>query len=391
MSSEPKPASETYAATLIALYVLAERQLLAGATSILRRMTPDLAGRQAALPKLRRLARMILGPLTSQSNQLVVRMLDAAGREGRDDATAAVGTQVVRRASVAGGGGVNLPPSTDLTGDDDEPFDLSMPHGERAARAIRRDLTSELEDVRFRITRLPDDIYKAIAPQGAIYGVRDNDFTLAHAQAAAWRVFVSQGVIGFTDNSGRNWSLSAYVEMAVRTAAARAFNASHLERMHALGIDYFTVPDTGHPCPKCFPWQHKVLTDGVIADPVMHVDATIYEATVAGLFHPVCRHQLLPVIPGVTKLPAPVEWSEEQQALYNASQSQRRLELTIRKAKAALDFALDAPTRKEALADIRDAQSRLRVLVNATGLPRQSRREQINLTDGYLKMPTPIR
>ena len=385
------PPSEAYAATLIALYVLAEQQLLVGATSILRRMTPDLAGRQAAVPRLRRLVRMILGPLASQSNQLVVRLLDAAVREGRADATAAVGTNVLRRSDVAGGGGVTHPPSRDLVGDDDEPFDLSLPHGERAARAIRRDLISELEDVRFRITRLPNDIYKAIAPEAAIYQVRDNDFTSAHAQAAAWRVFVSQGVTGFTDRSGRNWSLSAYVEMAVRTASARAFNASHLERMHALGIDYFSVPDTGHPCPLCFPWQHKVLTDGPIADPVIRVDATIAEATAAGLFHPNCRHVLTPVIPGVTRLPAPVEWNAEHQAIYDASQRQRRLELAERKAKSRLDFALDAATRKEALADIRDAQSKLRVLVNATGLPRQSRREQVNLTDQRIKMPIPIR
>lgn len=390
MPRQSPPPSETYAATLIALYVLAEQQLLTGATSILRRTLPTLEGRQSAYPRIRRLARMILGRLVSQSNPLVQALVTAAITEGRDDATAAVGAQLVRRSSVAGGGGVTLPPSTDLT-NDDEPFNLSMSHGERAARAIRRDLTSELEDVRFRITRLPDDIYKAIAPEGAIYQVLDNDFTPAQAQAAAWRVFVSQGVTGFTDKSGRDWSLSAYVEMAVRTASARAYNASHLERMHVLGIDYFSVPNTGHPCPKCFPWQSKVLTDGVIANPVMHVDATIHEATVAGLFHPNCRHVLIPVIPGVTVLPEPEEWTDLHQAQYDGSQRQRRIELGIRKAKWQMDHALNADVRREARRDILALQAKMREFIRLTGFARQSRREQVDLTDQRIKMPIPIR
>lgn len=390
MAPKTPPPSEVYAATLIALYVLAEQQMLTGATSVLRRATTDLAGLHAILPQLRRLVAAVLGRLVSQSNPLMAKMLTAAITEGRRDASASM-SKALEAARAAGGNGFTPPPGTDLVASDDEPFDLSLTHGERAARAIRNDLASELADVRFRITRLPDDIYKAIAPEAAIYQVRDNDFTPAHAQAAAWRVFVSQGVTGFTDKAGRNWSLSAYVEMAVRTASARAYNASHLERMHALGIHYFSVPESGHPCPLCFPWQNKVLTDGVIADPLMHVDATIAEATIAGLFHPNCRHVLIPVIPGVTKLPAALEWSEEQQAMYNATQAQRRLELTIRKAKRRLEYALDAASRKDALAEIRDAQERLRVLVRATGLPRQSRREQLNVTDAYIKMPTPIR
>ena len=65
-------------------------------------------------------------------------------------------------------------------------FDLSMPHGERAAQAIRDDIVSELEDVRFRLTRLPDDVYKFIAPHGAIYQALENGVTPAQAQAMAW-------------------------------------------------------------------------------------------------------------------------------------------------------------------------------------------------------------
>lgn len=384
--------SVTLAAELTALYALAEKQMLAGITAILRRTAATLEGRQAALPKIRTLVRQIVARLAYRSNPLVARMLTAALNEGARDAVEAVGKQVVLAPKTPGAGGAGRPPGSALTpaGGDDY-FDLAMPHGERSAQAIRDDITSELEDVRFRITRLPDDIYQAIAPHGAIYQVIDQGFTPAQAQAVAWRVFTSQGITGFTDKSGRDWSLSAYVEMAVRTAATRAYNASHLARMHALGVSYFSVPDTGHPCPLCFPWQSRILTDGVIADPEIHVDATIAQATAAGLWHPNCRHALIPVFPGITVLPEPQEWSEEMANAYKLTQKQRALEREVRRAKRVLEYALDPDTRKKATADLRAAQARVREFVKANNLPRQSRREQTNLTDAYAKLPAPIR
>ena len=388
----PQPSSDSLERTLIGLYVLAEQQLLAGMTQILRRLLVTGDG-PLAFASIRRLTRRILGLLVSQSNPLVEALVTAAITEGRRDADASVSKALERFTTSGAGGGRGEPPHLPIGSSADDFFDLSLPHGMRAAQAIRDDIVSELQDVRFRITRLPDDVYKMIAPHGAIYQALENGVTPAQAQAMAWRVFTSSGVTGFTDVSGRDWSLSAYVEMAVRTATNRAYNASHLARMHALGIHYFSVPDTGHPCPLCFPWQHRVLTDGYIDDPEIHVDATIAEAVAAGLFHPNCRHTLIPVIPGVTVLPEPQMWTPEMDAGYRDTQKQRRLELAVRKAKREADYAIDPLVQREALADVRRAQARVRefIRVNEFGLLRQSRREQLNLTDHKIKLPTPIR
>lgn len=638
--------SERYAAALIALYVLAEERLLAEATKILRAAPATNAGAFTVLGLARQMVRRVLASL-GRSDALTTAMVTAAASEGRRDADAAVAaSRALVRAGVSPAGrggsrgpGDGRPPGSARVRPGDEPFDLSMPHGERAAQAIRDDVVSSLEDVRFRITRLPDDIYKMIAPHGAIYQVIDQGVSPAQAQAMAWRVFVSEGVTGFTDKSGRNWSLSAYVEMAVRTASARAYNASHLARMRALGVEYFTIPPTGHPCPLCFPWQGKVLTVGQIPNPRIRVDATIAEATLAGLFHPNailgnqavqalgsvengvkawysgpsinvttasgvritvspnhpvltatgwlpakflhegmqifrtpdrglndststnedlddgvpriqqvldalaatggrtavpataddlhgdgrfvqgeidvvvadrdlvavidahrakvlgddvlprsdvqttlcashraeslrllgveravagslpdfdastlyapsdrraadaetvgeilaglpvevsadqivgveidwyeghafdlqtatgayvassilvhnCRHPLLPVFPGVTVLPDPVEWTPELDAEYKASQRQRHLELQVRKAKRQLEYAATPEARQEATVRVRRAQAKVREFIRNTGFLRDSRREQVDLTDAYVKLPTPIR
>ncbi|MBS0231718.1 MAG: hypothetical protein JSS52_11255 [Proteobacteria bacterium] len=269
---DPRP-SDRFIAQVVAAYAAAEQAMLEQAARILRRAADTVSGRLEALSALRRLVRRTV-PQLGAFDQVARAGIILAAREGR------------QRANGDGGGGGNTPPPPDPPARDDEPFDLSMPHGERAAQAIADDVVSQLEDVRRRITRLPNDIYKLISPQAAMGQVLDNGVRPEEAQAVAWRVFTEHGITGFVDRSGRNWSLSAYVDMSVRTASMRAFNDSHLQTVRALGVRYFTVAPHKNPCPFCFPWVGKVLVETVPERPAMHVDATIEQAVIAGLFHP---------------------------------------------------------------------------------------------------------
>lgn len=371
MAQQPNPDDQfrAWLAAWIALYVDAEQRLLGGISGILRFTKPEL------LPQL--MARMKIKALTEK----VVREL-AAGDTFYATATV---QKAIEAGKYAGGAEVarvskelELAPS---------PFDFSIPHGVRSAQAIRDDLVSTLDDVKRRITRLPDDVYKIISPAAAAGQALGGGYTPAQAQAYAWRNYVRQGITGFTDKAGRNWSLSAYVEMSVRTATTRAFNDAHLQVMRAAGINYFTVSDDGHPCPLCFPWQGKVLSDGFDRDGRMIADATIAEATDAGLFHPNCKHILTAVIPGITVLPTPREWSEQDALAYKNTQKQRRLELNIRKAKKSLEYAIAPSAQQDARLDIRHAQANLRQFIDQTGFLRQSRREQVDLANDHLKLP----
>jgi len=361
-------------AALIAQYILAEQQLLGAVARILQQVTPDPITQLRALSSLRRLVRQVNVRLVRQDASLVPLLARLSIRAGEHDA----GTELARI-----GGGGRKPPGTDLTLSG-EPFDFSVPHGIRSVQAIRDDLMSPLEDVRRRLTRLPDDIYKIISPPAGAGQVLGEGYTPAQAQAYAWREYVRRGVTGFTDRSGRDWSLSAYVEMSVRTTAMRAYNDSHMQVMTAAGIDLFTVSDDGHPCPLCFPWQNRILS--ITDDPRAH--ATIDQARAAGLWHPNCRHVLLPYLPGVTHLPEPQEWTPDDQVKYDLTQKQRRLELEIRKAKRSLEYARTGEARADARADVLAAQARMRAFINDTGLLRRSRREQLDLADDHLKLPS---
>ena len=302
---------------------------------------------------LRKTAKASVDELQKEIPALVGKVIDRAAHDGA--------------AAAGDGGGVDVVPRTPSLGDSWES------HAERSARAIREDLTGKLNQLGYRITRYADDVYRAVIVDASQAHVRG--LTPAETQHDAYRKLVRQGITGFTDSRGRNWELSAYVEMATRTAAERAFNVSHLDRMQSLGIDLFTVDDDGHPCPLCAPWQGKMLSP----TPDSRADATIDEATGAGLFHPRCRHTLVAFIPGVTELPAPHEWNADDQRKYVESQTQRRLERDIRAAKREQAAAFTPEMRSQAQFALRRAQARMRDFIAQTGRVRNSRREQINL------------
>jgi hypothetical protein len=270
---QPQPQGSTAPLTLaaveaylIGLYVGAEAFLTGQVTRFLKRMQPTPVGAAIVRQQIRQAAYNIVGQLEQRTQPLVGQMVATAVRDGWNSGGAGAG---------GGSHGGFLPPDSNPGFD---PYEL---HGVRAARAIRDDLNSELQDVRFRLTRLDDDLYKIINPAGAAGQVIPNGYTPQQAQAKAWREFVARGITGFTDKSGRDWSLSSYVEMAVRTASSRAYNASRLQLLQYQGINLCICDDTGHPCPLCFPWQGVVLAitpDGV--------HPTVAEATAAGLFHP---------------------------------------------------------------------------------------------------------
>jgi hypothetical protein len=250
-------------------------------------------------------------------------------------------------------------------------------HAQRSAQAIRDDLTGKLNGLGYRITRYADDAYQAVTADAAISQVLG--LTPSQAQHEAYTKLLSNGITGFTDSRGRNWELTAYVDMAVRTAAQRAYNVAHLDRMQALGIQYVTIPSDGHPCPLCLPWENTVLSIGPNLNPAVHTDGTLAEAIAAGLEHPRCRHVPGAFIPGVTTIPAPHVWGPDDQAKYDESQQQRALERQIRAAKRQLDGAFTPEMRAAAAKKVRQEQAHMRGFIDRTGRVRVTRREQLHL------------
>lgn len=329
-------------AALIALFAAVPVALLGAFAPLIRRLgaTPLL------LPQLRAAAVPVVRELRAEIPDLVAEAVTAAVEAGR------------------GSGGSGVPP-------------IGSPrfesHAERAARAIREDLDGKLNGLQLRIARFSGDVYQAVTADAALDQVMGR--TPAEAQHAAYERLVRAGITGFTDSKGRNWELTAYVEMAVRTAVERAYNVARLDELTTAGFHYFIVSDDGHPCPLCQPWQGVIVTDGV---PDQYAHHTIAEATAAGLFHPRCRHVLSGWAPGFPA-PSPRPWGPEDQRRYDQSQQQRALERAIRAAKRELAAAYTPPMETAAKQALRAAQANMRAFIDQTGRVRLSRREQLHL------------
>lgn len=181
-------------------------------------------------------------------------------------------------------------------------------------------------NAQFTILRKTIDIYRSIQAEVAstlLTGVE----TRKQIAKKMLNNLANNGITGFIDKSGRNWSMDAYVEMTTRTVTAQATLQGHADRQKEAGRDLIIISDHAGECPLCRPWENKILsltgkTPGY---------KTLEQAKNAGLFHPNCRHTLTGYIPGLTKVePTKTSGVAEQ---YDYTQKQRYNERQIRKWK----------------------------------------------------------
>lgn len=197
-----------------------------------------------------------------------------------------------------------------------------------------------------------------------------------------------QGIVGFRDVAGRNWSMTSYVEMAVRTEAGRVAIEGHVETLQAAGQDLVVVSDSPRECPMCRPFEGKVLsltgTVGLVLAPSaldsqkterVEVYASITQARSRGFQHPNCTHSIRLFLPGLTKTGT----AKSDPEGYAAKQRQRAMERKVREWKRREVLALDDAAAARARGKVRDWQRALREHVDANDLKRLSRREQIGV------------
>jgi hypothetical protein len=351
-------------AQITGMYDTAERQLLVALAKLARLGLTDrgAVAQLDMLTQMQRIARQVANELRIQAGPLAQQVADTAAREG--DAAA---VEQIRRA-IAGHPALAATYLARLAG-------TSSGHGVAAANAIGLDLTTRLNSTNLRIVRFADDAYRAAVADAAERLVLGREqLTPFTASARAWNELTDLGITGYTDSRGRGWNLASYVEMATRTAVQRAYNTAHLDRMTAVGIERFTVPGDGHPCPLCRPWEGRVLTLPGGPGP------TIDEARAAGLFHPNCKHTLVAYFPGYSREPepsGPVTAEDEQR--YYELQRMREMERKIRRGVLKRDAAITPKQRARSEANIARWRGEITRLRDEHGLVERPRRRTPNL------------
>lgn len=263
--------------------------------------------------------------------------------------------------------------------------DGEMPAPRHAERAVASMVAAQTEAVRslsLPIVRAAADAYRDIVTQVSVGTLTGATTRIQDAQAALEK-FAARGIRAFTDNAGRTWEMRTYVEMATRTVTTQAAVQGHLDRLEDAGINLFLVSDSPRECPRCAPWEGKILSRGPVAaiqrdvrtgevTPV-RVDGTVAEATAAGLFHPNCTHNLSGYIHGATR----AHEAPQDPKGYQAQQRQRDMERRMREWKRREAAAVTPEAKAQARRKVRQWQAQIKAHTEAYGLPRKRNRESI--------------
>jgi len=102
-------------------------------------------------------------------------------------------------------------------------------------------------------------------------------------------LFKSQGVQSLLDRGGKTWALDTYAKMLVVTKEREAFNTGAINRALELDIVVFRVTFTGSKHRECALWEDKLVSvSGQFGLP------RLSDLSSRGLFHPNCRHRVVP-------------------------------------------------------------------------------------------------
>jgi hypothetical protein len=232
------------------------------------------------------------------------------------------------------------------------------------------------------LVRASEDAYRAAVVAATVPAAAGVETRRAATQRALDRLAMS-GITGFTDKSGRRWSLDAYAEMATRSTLGQAALQGSVDRIRAT-TPFVRVSDVADECERCRPWEGKVL---LTTDPSeipekwadVAYDGTLKDATSAGLFHPNCTHSVGAFIPGLTRRNTERPAGSNPKG-YADRQKQRAMERHVRDWKRREAVALTPQSKALAAGKVQRWQQALLEHTARTNRPRRRDRESINRT-----------
>lgn len=236
---------------------------------------------------------------------------------------------------------------------------------EKKLKALMQSVNSDLNKAEYAVLRKMDDVYRQTIFKTHMY-LQNGAKTLNQAIDMSTKDFLDKGINSIQYKNGANVNIASYAEMALRTANHRAMLLGEGSKRDEYGIHLVVVSAHANTCPKCEPWQGKILIDDVFSHPGKEYIEKyrdkykmVSEAIAKGLLHPNCRHALITYFEGITRLPV-VSDGKEAIKVYDAEQRQRAYERDIRKWKRIEAGSVDEENKIKAANNVRKLQNKLK-------------------------------
>ena len=206
---------------------------------------------------------------------------------------------------------------------------------DRKLEALIKATKDDLKKAEHAMLRMAEDQYRQIIFNAQVYA-NTGAGTYEKAVDMATEDFISRGINCVEYSNGARHTIKDYADMALRTAAKRAYLTGEGEKRMEWGISTVIMNKRGNPCPKCLPFVGKVLIDDVWSGgskedgdyPLMS------RAIELGLYHPRCKDSHSTYFEGISTPPddsfskkdienIKTEYTVEQQSLYAKRQTQK--------------------------------------------------------------------
>ena len=183
----------------------------------------------------------------------------------------------------------------------------------RKLEALIKATENDFQRAETAMLRMANDQYRQVIFNAQVYA-NTGAGTYEKAVDMATKDFMARGINCIEYANGARHTMRDYAEMAIRTAAKRAYLTGEGEKRQEWGIDTVIVHKRGNPCPKCLPFVGKVLIDDVWSGgssapgqkyPLMST------AVSAGLYHPRCKDTHSTYFPGISEDPDDVFTEDE--------------------------------------------------------------------------------
>lgn len=135
------------------------------------------------------------------------------------------------------------------------------------------------------VARRVDDVYRKMT----LEKVRGSVFGYQTSKTAAKKLredLLQNGITGFIDKAGRQWTLQNYSRMAAITVTNNTLRQGAINRIQERGHDLVQVSSHSGSCNKCEQYNGKTLSLSGNDPDYPSLD----EARANGLFHPRCKH-----------------------------------------------------------------------------------------------------